>query len=364
MKKLIIILLAVMLMSCQQENLKIGYVADISSKRSQLGVDARNAVQLYIKELNDSGGINGRQVDLIVKDDASDPETAKKTHQEFMEEGVSFVIGHLTSDMAPYVLEAQNENLLFLSPSMSTDTLSGLDDYVIRTSPVNKRQALYMADYSVKQSYEDVVVVYDTSNAEYTENLANYYKEEYESLGFDLNGMVAFNSNDADYDTIAQEIITYKPQTVFMIAQASDTAFIMQKLDMLDHDINLMSVSWSMTRDLIDNGGLAVEGAVFIGIYFPEEEPERLSIFKEKFRNSYNYEPTFISVLAYDAIDVLVQGLINSDSLTVKDVKKALINQEYQGLQESFMIDANGDNTKKYMLYELNNGEFIPKREW
>ena len=84
--------------------MKLTRASDLSSKSSQLGVDARNAAQLYINEVNDTGGINGHPVELVVKDDGSDKNKAVLAHNDFNDEGVNYVIGHLTSDMAQTII--------------------------------------------------------------------------------------------------------------------------------------------------------------------------------------------------------------------------------------------------------------------
>jgi len=215
-KILFVILISFLLIGCEKEPIKVGFIADISTKQSQLGVDARNSVELYLNKINLEGGIDGRMIDLIVKDDGSDSVKASEAHREFKDEGVYFVIGHLTSDMSDAVLNSQGEDLLFLSPSMSTDTLSENDDFFIRTSPINSRQGKIMSDYCHMNSIKDIVVIYDTSNEEYTKNLMDYFKEFYENDHFSLKAVIPFNSKEDDLENVANKVTQLDPSTVFM----------------------------------------------------------------------------------------------------------------------------------------------------
>ncbi len=364
MKKILILLTILLLVGCQKSVIKIGFIGDLSSERSQLAVDGRNAAQLYIQLLNDEEGINGHQLELVIKDDAGDVDIATKRHDEFVSEGVKFIIGHMTSDMAQPVILAKEKNLLFVSPSMSTDLLTGLDDNFIRTSPVNSRQAIILNEYCQKNELDDIVIVFDIRNEEYTKNLHDYFKWIYEQDGYLISGSIPFDSQLDEMDDISDQIIDLNPETVFMISQASSTAYLSQKLKLFNTDVNLISVSWSMTNDLIKNGGNAVEDCIFVGIYKPESNSEAYNKFYTDFTQRYDYEPSFISSITTDSMVVLSEALKNSPTLQIEDVKEALINQKYTALQEVFVIDGYGDSTKQYMLYQLKNGKFEPMRGW
>ena len=79
----IIILFSLLLASCGRENdIKIGFSAGMSGKKSQLGVSARKSVRLAVDEVNEKGGIKGRKIRLITRDDRSDPETGFRVDRE------------------------------------------------------------------------------------------------------------------------------------------------------------------------------------------------------------------------------------------------------------------------------------------
>lgn len=362
---LIILFLIIPLASCKKEAIKIGYIGNLSSKTSQLAIDARNGIEIGVKQINDAGGINGSPIQLVIKNDEADPEHAIQMHEAFKEEGVHFVVGHLTSDMASVVTASQGEDLLFISPSMSTDSLSNKDDYFLRTSPINSRQADVLSRYFHKYNINHISVVYDLSNEEYTQNLYDALVTYYEKDGFYIDHVLTYDSRVDDIDSVTENLIGLKAQDIFIISQASDTAYFIQKLKLDNPDIRPYSVSWSMTNDLIINGGSAVENTIFVGIYVPEDISEDYKTFMDLYRENYKVEPTFISVLAYDALLVLVEGIEKSDTLNPKSVKEKIIEiGSFDALRVSFSVDKYGDNDRMYMLYQFRDGEFLPLRDW
>lgn len=358
---LVIILILVVTTSCGKEPIKVGFIGDLSSKNAQLAIDGRNGLDQAVAEINEAGGINGRQVELVVKDDGANVEMAKLQHQAFKDEGVQFVIGHLNSNMVDAVSYSQGNDMLFVSPSMSTDRLNDIDDFVVRTAPINSLQAIELYEYCLENDVKDMVIVYDKMNEEYTKNLHDNFKRYYENAGFKVKVSIQYDSREDDLKDVAETLKSYEPDNVFIIAQATDTAYMMQSLAKDGYNVDGYSVSWSMTGDLIANGGAAVDGMKFIGIYIPEELSQERKDFEEEFRGRYAYDSTFISILCYDAFTALAEGLESADKLNPASVRDAIIQiGEFEGLNENFTMNAYGDSDRSYMVYNLQDGQFVP----
>lgn len=366
MKKiLIIIVLVLMFTGCAEENIKIGFVGDLSTKNSQLAVDARNAVMLGIEAINSQGGVNGKKVQLVIKDDMSDADLSLQLHKEFMEEDVHLILGHLTSNMSTAIALSQCEDMLFFSPSISTDKMSLMDDYFLRSSPINSRQAAVLSDYLHEQSLDKLTVVYDTNNAEYSSNLYQALKNEYEYDGFLITHTIPFDSTTDDLQSVAKMILSFNNESILYISQATDTAYLQQYLYTISPETKIFSVSWSMTKDLIELGGRAIENMIFVGINQPEHTTERYQFFYDAYEEKYSYAPSFISVLAYDGLQVMLQGIEKADSDDPQAVKQAILDiGHFKGLNDEFDIDEYGDNNRQYMLYKLIDANFVPYWQW
>lgn len=174
--------------------------------------------------------------------------------------------------------------------------------------------------------------------------------------------LIPFDSRTDDLKLVSDKILQYEDtEMVLMISQAMDTAVLSQLLKNENNDLILSSVSWSMTEDLFLNGGKAVEGMYFIGLNKAQFPSEAYESFKDDFFNKYQYEPTFVSVLAYDAFRVMVDALKAADDDGPVAVKKALLEAgSIDGLEESFDMDAYGDSNRKYLIYQIINDEFVP----
>ena len=128
------IVLICFFISCEmKEPVKIGYAGGLTGRVADLGIAGRDGVILAVEEINSAGGINGREVKLLVKDDKQDAETAVNVNEELIQQGVAAIIGHMTSSMSKAGVKAINDKKVFmLSPTTSTNELTGLDDYFFR----------------------------------------------------------------------------------------------------------------------------------------------------------------------------------------------------------------------------------------
>ncbi len=78
-----------------EKTVKIGFVGSLSGNMAELGISGRNAFNLAIQEINNTGGINGMKIESVIMDDKSNPEGASELVDELVAQDVKFVIGFL-----------------------------------------------------------------------------------------------------------------------------------------------------------------------------------------------------------------------------------------------------------------------------
>nr|NIP49800.1 amino acid ABC transporter substrate-binding protein [Gammaproteobacteria bacterium]NIR47571.1 amino acid ABC transporter substrate-binding protein [candidate division KSB1 bacterium]NIV00439.1 ABC transporter substrate-binding protein [Phycisphaerae bacterium]NIQ11653.1 amino acid ABC transporter substrate-binding protein [Gammaproteobacteria bacterium]NIU23631.1 amino acid ABC transporter substrate-binding protein [candidate division KSB1 bacterium] len=90
--------------------------------------------------MNRAGGIGGRKVELVVRDDRQNPDEARKAVNELINENVLAIIGPMTSSIGVVVKPVVDAGkTTMVSPTVKTDQLSGQDDYFLRvTAPLSR----------------------------------------------------------------------------------------------------------------------------------------------------------------------------------------------------------------------------------
>jgi len=284
------------LTSCiQKKPITIGFCAGLTGSTSELGVNGRNGLLLAVEEINAAGGINGQPVEVLVKDDQNDPKIALAVDQELQAANVSFIIDHMTSNMAELSLPFVNANdLLMISPTISTHTILNQDDHFISVISANNTQAPLMAEGMVKDGQgKNTAVIYETRNRAYTGSIKDCLGDELAKDGGEIVYEEAFQSGDNPaYLEISQRVLSANPNRIVILAASFDAAMFCQQFHKLGNQTPVYLSAWPMSNDLILQGGDSVEGVHIVSLIdLNSQQPDYLA-FKKTYFSKYGVEPS------------------------------------------------------------------------
>lgn len=340
--------------------IKIGFVGGLTGHLSLLGIGGRDGVLLAVEQINQSGGINGRPVQLIIKDDKNDAETAIMVDQELIEEKVVAIIGHMTSAMSLSAVPLINkEKMLMISPTSTTNLLTAKDDYFLRTALPDRHQTDQLVHYATKKmGIKKIAGVYDLSNQAFTEGWYLNFKSEFENQGGVISKTETYNSKkETSYLAIAKKIIESNPDGVVIVASALDTALLCQQLRKIGFELPVFSSGWAKAPDLLQNGGGSVENLILPQTHSEESTAEKYLQFKKEYEKRFGREPDFAAAGAYDAIKILFTALSQTkDSAQLKSI--ILKQSVFHGLQSDITIDQFGDAQRKTFLIQVKDDHF------
>lgn len=353
------------ILSCsgpKDDSVKIGFVATLSGRFSDSGIKARNGVELAVSKINAEGGISGRKVSLMIKDNLNDEKTNAKVIKELIDQGAVVIIGPLKSSMAASSLgQIKDRNILMISPTISTAAVKDLDDNFLRIIPVATNQATGVAEKIIEDGHKNVSVVYDASNLAYSEPLYWAFKKFIEGHGSVVNFAAAMDEKSAAaFDKVSRKLAGVKPDALFLIASGIDSAFLCQQIHKIGLKVKIYGSYWVKSGNLIEEGGRSVEGITIITPYSRPKPNQDFIDFKEAYINEYGIEPKYLSIYSYDAVQVAFQGIIHSrikdDASAIKDV---IIKQKvFKGLEDDLTINHFGDAIRKDMFITVRNGKF------
>lgn len=350
------------LQGCDQNQgvIKIGVVGTMSGINSDLSVSGRRGVELAVDEFNKAGGLRGRKIELVVKDDLNDATTALKIDKEFISENIPVVIGHYTSGMMVNSMAyLKDKDILFLSPTISADSLSGINDNFIRFIATTREQTIILADTANKHNHKKFAVIYNLENTGFNEVFFTNFEELLEKNNGEVTLAKTYTSSlDVDYSGLASELAESKVEGLLIIAGAADNAQITQQLRKYGSKVQIYAPLWANTADLIHKGGVAVEGMFLVGALDINREATDLVNFKTKFFDKYGENVTFSAVYSYEATTSLFQAMKLGPDLKPSTIKSNLISiKDHKGLDGNYRIDEFGDNIRKYMIFRVEDGQ-------
>ncbi|MCP4114265.1 MAG: amino acid ABC transporter substrate-binding protein [Desulfobacteraceae bacterium] len=354
--------LMVILYGCDKpEPLKIGFSGCLTGRLSDLGTAGRNGAILAMEQVNRTGGIRGRPVELIVKDDKHDPETAVAVDRELMDLGVAAIIGHMTSSMTLAALPQINrEKMVMVGATASTDELSGIDDYFFRVIGSNTARVYLMADYVASRTdAKTVVCLFDLGNRSFSWPWFVGFKEQFEKYHGCRVVPINFSSTkDVSHEDLVDEILEANPQGLLLVASALHTAIVCQQLRKKGSKIPVFSSEWAQTGELLLQGGRAVEGMVFFHFFDQNSRKNRYLGFRDDYLEAFGEEPGFAAMCSYDAATLLISALQRADNSA--NLKKTILDHRIvEGLQGDFELDLQGDAKRNHYRIMVRDGRFV-----
>lgn len=345
----------------EKEPIVIGFVAGLSGKFADLGIDCRRGLERAVEVINRRGGVKGRLVMIDVRDDKQDPEQAREIVSSFLKMNLPVIIGHVTSSMSMATLPlVNNSDTLMVSPTTSTPLLKDKDDNFIRTCAVSTDAAIMMAKYlRQKKGAEKAVVIYDTSNSAYTERwYQNFRKTFLDSGGTSIVPLSFDSAPDLQMLPLIGRAKELLPDALVIVSNSVDAALLCQQVRKTGWQIPLALSDWAATEQLINLGGVAVEGAVISQYFNRKSTDPRYLEFKKNFMSAYKTEPGFGALHSFNAGMMVFESMQNQqDNETLKDTILRI--SEFEGLQGNITINRYGDSSNPTFIGIIQDGNFV-----
>jgi branched-chain amino acid transport system substrate-binding protein len=350
-----------LLNGCEREPIRIGFVGGISGRVADLGVGGRNGVLLAVEERNDHGGINGRPVELIIRDDEQNQDTARKVASELVERKVEAIIGPMTSSMAQAIVPIVNKaRLIAVSPTVTTSELSGLDDYFLRVLPDTNSYAPKSAHFHFKTlGLRRAALIYDSGNSSYTVSWLTAFSKSFEALGGHIVAVNSFKSGgNVAFSPIVRDLLGRNPDLVVLVCSTVDAALLCQQVRKLAPRITISVSEWGSTERFIELGGTAVEGVYIAQFVDYGNTTPRYRNFLASYRKRFGQDPGFSALGGYDAATVVMDALAGrKKGIPLKDA--ILATGLYQGVQRKIVLNRFGDTESTTFMTVVKGGRFL-----
>jgi len=339
---------------------QIGFIGGLTDRNSDNGQSGLNGVMLAVEQFNRSGGLDGRQVEVVAKDDAQNKDVAAQSAQALKVWKVEAVIGPFTSGMAKVIVPITGQAGIFqVSPTITSMDFYGKDDNLFRINRTTRDNARDYARVLGELGQRRVAVAYDTRYRNFIESWLNEFRAAVTDAGRALATEVPYESDEkADFAGVIRQMLAKQPDGLLFIAGALDVARLAQQARAQSPNVPLAAAEWAATEQLIELGGEVVQGLVIVQNFDRDDDSARFKDFSDAYYKRFQRQPGYSSVSAYDAATVVLAALKNRrDGETLKQA--ALRSGPYTGLQQTIAFDANGDTTRKVFFTEIRDGRYV-----
>ena len=335
--------------------------------------------KLAVKKINESGGVLGRQLEIIERDGKTDPATVGNAAREVIQQGAQVLITPCDFDYgAPAGQAAQEAGIVGISLCASSPLYGSeaLGDLQFTLSMWNQTMGAAAAEYAYNvKGWKTAATIVD-QGTEYTKSLGEYFVETFKHLGGTIVSEDTYQINDMQASAQAQRIKELNPQpdVVFVSSQMPDYSAIIRDLRSAGVEAPLMGGDSMDTADFYKALGTDLGNNIFISTHSfigPEAGPAMEQFIKD-FNAEYGRNPEVaFNAMGWDAIQVIAQGIEKAGTTDGPQLAKALEGTEFDLLSGKLVwSDAASGHfpDKEAFIIEVKDGQptFVQrlKPEW
>ncbi len=344
----------------------IGAVADWDNitGRKDLRWDG---IELAVKEINKKGGILGRKVRIIKKDDDATFTKAMSIAEELSDNiDVCAVIGHEYSFISiPASVIYQFGGLLMISPASSSPRLTERNfNFVFMVVQNDNEVGKQLAEYAHSVGYRRIMIYHIRDT--YGMSIARAFEKRAGELGLEILDLLSYDSVTKDrvfYSDFLHWKNNYNDfDAVFLAARDPENgAKIITQARKAKINAQFIGTDSLDSDSFISYGGEAVQNTVVPSAFYPLRETPEVKKFVELFKKEYNRMPDTSAALYYDTAIVLFYAISQAGTTVPEKIVDALHNiKNFEGVTGKITFTEDGDVAdKKSFLKIVKDNKFI-----
>ncbi|HEX7644318.1 MAG TPA: ABC transporter substrate-binding protein [Burkholderiaceae bacterium] len=317
--------------------IRIGVIGPITGKNSEdMGQSIVGGARVFLSDVNQFGGIMGRPVEIIERDDRADPERGAAIAKEMVEQNVAAVVGFGNTGVALAAAKILQEARIPVIVSGSTGAVVTKSfmppaypvSYIFRTSASDAIQpVVILNDLIDKRKMDRIALIHDDSP--YGMNGKTSLLAELDKRGLKPVAAESFKVGDADLSAQLRRIKESSPQAIVLYCLAGDAANIVKTAGTLQMHQAVVG-PWTLSQEsFIAKAGGAAEGVRTVVTFVENDASSSNSQFTLAYRklNKVTRIPSAVGAAqTYDALRLLALAMYQANSTDGVQVQRALEN--------------------------------------
>ena len=294
-----------------QDPVKIGLILPMTGPFTSTGKQITAAVHLYMQQHGDT--VAGRKVEVILRDDAGNPESTKRLAQDLIVNSqasllAGFGLTPLALVAAPLATQAKVPEIIMAA---GTSIITERSPFIVRTSFTVPQSAKVMAEWAAKNNIKTAVtMVTDYAPGHDAESS---FTEPYKAAGGQVLAALRVPLQNPDFAPFLQRAADAKPDALFVFVPSGPGAIVMKQY--VERGMDKAGIKMIGTGDLTDDDILPGYGDVAVGIitahFYATAHPSAANqAYVEAFKKGNpGMRPNFMSVGGYDGMHLIYEAL-------------------------------------------------------
>lgn len=337
-----------------REPVTVGMVTTLSGNAAYLGEDTQKGFELALQ----MAGVE-EDIELLVEDDAQDPEQGQSVADRMIErEGAQIMTGIVFSNVAvavvPTILE---RDMIYVSSNAGPSNFAGeqCDENYFSASYQNDNPAEVVGQWVKDQGHETAVGV--APNYQAGQDSVNGFRRTFGELQNEFYTELG----DTDFAQTIAQIREEDPDAVyFFYPGGMGIAFVQQYIESgLQEEIPIYGPTFSFDETIVDAIGEPALGLQNGSFWAPDLDNEANAAFVEAYREEYGTTPTNYAAQGYDTANLILSGLEAVD-WNVEDtaaLREAIRAADFDSVRGDFEFGTNQHPVQDWYMLEVVEGE-------
>jgi branched-chain amino acid transport system substrate-binding protein len=353
------------------ETIKIGALIAVTGPASFLGTPEARTLEMLVQDLNTKGGIDGKKIDLIIKDTGGSPEKAVSFARQLIEEEKVFaIIGPSTSGETMAIKNiAEEGKTLLLSCAAAEVIVNPVAAHVFKVAPKDSFAVDMIFEQMIKMKISKIGVL--SSNT----GFGKAGKEQIEKLAPGHGIQIVVNEvYDKAATDLTAEVTKLKAAGVQAILNWSiepAQAIVLKNARQIGLNVPIFQSHGFANIQYAKAAGIAAEGVIFpagrliIADALPARQQQKavLESYKKAYEAKFREDVSTFGGHAYDALMILVKA-IREKGVKRESVRVSIENMKgfigTAGIFNFSPTDHNGLDISAFEMMTVSKGKFVP----
>lgn len=342
--------------------LKIGVIIPLSGAAGPNGKHVLAAIQVEADKVNAAGGVNGRKIEVVSKDDQSTPATGVAAANDLVSQKVDVVMGGWNSPVTlaiqPILVRGGVMNITTIP--QASKIIGGVDDAAVRMNAGNAVGGYVAAKYLTGTLHAKNIGLLLENDA-YGKDAGDRVRK---NLPTDAKVATeqSFAYTDNDFRVALSSLQAAKPDAVFSAdaAESSGQPALMKQLSQLNLGVPYFAGTGTVSQAVIDLAGAGADGTYSADLYFADAEPWASSPQNKEFVAAFQKKtgsmPDKFAALGAQSVDVWAQAVKKAGTTERSAVGRAIHGQSFSGtLLGDVTFTQTGQMISKMYAFQVKN---------
>lgn len=329
---------------------KIGGIGPLTGAYANYGLSEKNGAELAVKEINEAGGIAGKQIELSYQDSQGESESAVNAYGKLMDWGMEVSLGCvLSGENASVVAAARDDDVLLITPSGSADKCIDGNDKAFRVCFYDSYQGAAAAQYIKDNNMVDTVGILYQSDNDYSVGLYNAFVAKCGELGITIAETQTFTSTTStDFSTQVNALVASGAKLVFIPIYAEEAStFLTQARGKFAGDVYFFGADGlDGILGKVEQDTSLANNVLMLTPFSADNPAENVQSFVKKYQEAYGATPDQFAADAYDAIYVIKAAVEKAGSTSGTALASALTSLTVEGVTGVMTWTADGNTNK------------------